>query len=108
MTPVLNPRHEQWLVRIILWTMTAVTIAVLVFIIAFILRKGLPAVNLDFLLENPADMGKKGGIFSTIVASTPRSTRQTGSVPSAVVESISESISESLPTPGFESVDSAP
>ena len=68
MTPVLNPRHEQWLVRIILWTMTAVTIAVLVFIIAFILRKGLPAVNLDFLLENPADMGKKGGIFSTIVA----------------------------------------
>jgi len=47
--------------------MTVLTVAVLVFIIFFILRKGLPAVTMDFLTKNPVDMGKGGGIFSTIV-----------------------------------------
>jgi len=68
MTPLMHPRLEQRLVRAVLWTMTALTIAVLVFIIVFVLRKGLPALNLDFLLQNPSDMGKKGGIFSTVAA----------------------------------------
>jgi phosphate transport system permease protein len=68
MTPLMHPRLEQRLVRAVLWTMTALTIAVLVFIVVFVLRKGLPALNLDFLLQNPSDMGKKGGIFSTIAA----------------------------------------
>jgi phosphate transport system permease protein len=38
-----------------------------VFIIVFILRKGLPTIDFGFLTENPVDMGKEGGIFSTIV-----------------------------------------
>ncbi len=67
MSPV-SPRLEQSAARIVLWTMTALTVAVLFFIIVFVLRKGLPAVNLDFLTRNPVDMGKGGGIFSTIVA----------------------------------------
>ena len=67
MSPV-SPRLEQSAARIVLWTMTALTVAVLFFIIVFVLRKGLPAVNLDFLTRNPMDMGKGGGIFSTIVA----------------------------------------
>jgi phosphate transport system permease protein len=62
-----GPRFEQSAVRILLWIMTGLTIGVLVFIIVFILRKGLPAVDLDFLTKNPVDMGKGGGIFSTIV-----------------------------------------
>ena len=63
----LNPRVEQNIVKVILWGMTIVTVAVLVFIIGFILRKGLPAVDWGFLVKNPVDMGKGGGIFSTVV-----------------------------------------
>lgn len=62
-----NPRVEQRIVGVLLWGMTVVTVAVLVFIIAFVLKKGLPAVNWGFLVENPVDMGKEGGIFSTII-----------------------------------------
>jgi phosphate transport system permease protein len=47
--------------------MTLVTVAVLLFIILFILRKGVPALSWDFLTQDPVDMGKAGGIFSTIV-----------------------------------------
>jgi phosphate transport system permease protein len=47
--------------------MTLVTVGVLLFIIFFILRRGLPVLSLEFLTANPADMGKAGGIFSTIV-----------------------------------------
>jgi len=62
-----SPRVEQRVVGALLWSMTAVTVAVLVFIVAYVLKKGLPAVDVAFLVENPADMGKAGGIFSTIV-----------------------------------------
>ncbi len=61
------PRIEQRLVGAVLWAMTIVTVAVLVFIIAYVLKKGLPAVDWGFLVRNPTDMGKEGGIFSTIV-----------------------------------------
>jgi phosphate transport system permease protein len=63
----MKPRIEQRAWSIVLWTMTAVTVAVLVFIIVFILRKGLPTIDFGFLTKNPVDMGKEGGIFSTIV-----------------------------------------
>ena len=63
----LNPRIEQKVVRTILWLFTFVTVAILIFIVVFILRKGLPVVNWEFLSKNPLDMGRSGGIFSTIV-----------------------------------------
>ena len=63
----LNPRFEQKIVRTVLWLFTFITVAILVFIIIFILRKGLPAVTWEFLSKNPQDMGRSGGIFSTIV-----------------------------------------
>jgi phosphate transport system permease protein len=63
----INPRAEQAVVRAALWTLTVITVAILVYIIVFVLRKGLPALSWDFLSRNPADMGKSGGIFSTIV-----------------------------------------
>ncbi len=63
----LNPRIEQKIVRTVLWLFTFTTVAILVFIVVFILRKGLPVVNWEFLSRNPADMGRSGGIFSTIV-----------------------------------------
>lgn len=63
----LDPRATQRLAQAVLWAMTGLTVAVLLFIIVFILRKGLPAIDLDFLTRNPVDMGKGGGIFSTIL-----------------------------------------
>ncbi|HSA95047.1 MAG TPA: phosphate ABC transporter permease PstA [Acidobacteriota bacterium] len=62
----INPRAEQAVVRAALWTLTVITVAILVYIIVFVLRKGIPALSWDFLSKNPADMGKSGGIFSTI------------------------------------------
>jgi len=63
----IDPRTEQKIVRVVLWTLTGITVAILFFIIAFILRKGVPALGWNFLTKNPVDMGKGGGIFSTVV-----------------------------------------
>ena len=63
----LDPRAEQRAVSAVLWTLTVVTVAILFFIIAFVLRKGVPVLSWDFLTGNPVDMGKAGGIFPTIV-----------------------------------------
>lgn len=63
----LDPRREQRIARAVLSLFTFLTVLILVFIVVFILRKGLPVLGLKFLTENPADMGKSGGIFSTIV-----------------------------------------
>lgn len=62
-----NPRAEQKVVQVVLWLMTLITVFILFFIIVFILRKGLPVINASFLTKNPVDMGKSGGIFSTII-----------------------------------------
>jgi phosphate transport system permease protein len=63
----LGPRFEEKAVRVGLWALTLITVGVLVFIIVFILRRGLPVLSLEFLTANPMDMGKSGGIFSTVV-----------------------------------------
>ena len=63
----IDPRTEQSVVRVVLWTFTATTVAILFFIIVFVLRKGLPALSWEFLSKNPLDMGREGGILSTIV-----------------------------------------
>jgi phosphate transport system permease protein len=65
----ISPRLTQAVVVALLGLATAATLAVLVFIIVFILRKGLPAVNLEFLFTRPRDMGRAGGIWPAIVAS---------------------------------------
>jgi len=63
----LDPRLEQRLVKAVLWGLTATTVLVLLAIIFFILRKGLPVLDFSFLTRNPVDMGRGGGIFSTII-----------------------------------------
>jgi len=54
--------------KALLWTLTGFTLFILVFIIVNISIKGLPQVTPSFLLKEPMDMGRAGGIFSTIVA----------------------------------------
>jgi len=62
-----NPRREQKIARAFLWLFVLITVFILLFIIVFILRKGLPVLGWSFLTKNPVDMGRAGGIFSTIV-----------------------------------------
>ena len=64
----LHPRIVQTLMKSVLWAMTGFTLLILVFIIVDISIKGLPQVTLGFLSHEPQDMGRAGGIFSTIVA----------------------------------------
>ena len=64
----LDPRFSQCLAKTLLWTLTGFTLFILVFIIVTISLNGLPQVTLSFLLKDPADMGRAGGIFSTIAA----------------------------------------
>ena len=61
------PKITQALAVTILGVATLLTVVVLVFIIAFVLVKGLPGVTWGFLSSAPKDMGKAGGIFPTLV-----------------------------------------
>jgi phosphate transport system permease protein len=46
---------------------TLLSVAVVAFIIGFVLDKGLPQLSLEFLFSAPRNMGKAGGIFPAIV-----------------------------------------
>jgi phosphate transport system permease protein len=61
------PKITQAIAVTILGTATFLTVMILVFIIAFVLTKGLPGVSAEFLLSAPKDMGRAGGIFTTLV-----------------------------------------
>jgi phosphate transport system permease protein len=63
------PRHVQTIAVGLLGAATLLTLVVLVFIIAFVLKKGLPVVTWTFLSSAPEDMGRAGGIFPMIVGS---------------------------------------
>ena len=64
----LHPQTSQALMKTLLWSLTGFTLLILIFIIVDISIKGLPQVTLGFLTHEPQDMGRAGGIFSTIVA----------------------------------------
>jgi phosphate transport system permease protein len=64
----LPPRYSQWLAVALMAMATLTTLLVLIFIILFILEKGLPTLSWEFLLSLPRDMGKAGGILPVILA----------------------------------------
>jgi phosphate transport system permease protein len=58
----------QQVARVALWTATALTVGVLVFIIGFVMQRGLATLSWSFLTEAPRRSGEEGGIFPTIVS----------------------------------------
>jgi phosphate transport system permease protein len=62
-----SPTVTERIVVALLWAMAAITIAVLVFIIGYILLHGLPHVTWSFLTESPRRMGREGGVLPMIV-----------------------------------------
>ena len=65
---LIPPVIWQRVVRLFLILMTAITLAILFFIIIYILSRGLRTVTPGFLFTLPERMGKEGGILSTVVA----------------------------------------
>ena len=61
------PKHTQRIAIALLGTATGVTLVVLLFIVGFVLEKGLPVVSFSFLFSMPKDMGRAGGILPTLV-----------------------------------------
>jgi phosphate transport system permease protein len=62
-------KASQGVVVAVLGAATLLSLAIVAFIIGFVLEKGLPQISLEFLFSNPRNMGKEGGILPTIVAS---------------------------------------
>lgn len=63
----LSPVAVERTVVTAMWLMAALTVGVLLFIIAFIVAHGLPHITWSFLTQSPESMGRKGGIFPMIV-----------------------------------------
>ena len=64
---LLSPRRAQLVARVVLWSMMAITVAILVFIVLFILERGIAHVTWTFLTESPRLSGKEGGVLPIIV-----------------------------------------
>jgi phosphate transport system permease protein len=64
---LITPRQAQLIARIILWSAMAATVAVLLFVILFILERGLSHMTWDFLTDSPRRSGKEGGVLPMIV-----------------------------------------
>lgn len=66
-TTVKKNRITEKLFFSLLWAAALITIIVLIAIIGHVLINGLSHISLEFLTHEPENMGKEGGIFSSIV-----------------------------------------
>ena len=57
----------QGIAKVLIWIAALSTIAVMILILFQILKEGLPAISPSFLLDSPRNMGREGGIFTTII-----------------------------------------
>jgi phosphate transport system permease protein len=60
-------KRSEAIAKALLWGAALLTLAVLIFILIYILQRGLPVLSPEFLLGSPEQMGREGGIFPTIV-----------------------------------------
>lgn len=60
-------RTGERIAKAVIWTAAVFVLAVLSAIIIYLLYKGLPMISWSFLTEIPRNMGRDGGISSTIV-----------------------------------------
>ncbi len=63
----ITARITQRLAVAVLGGATLLTLVALVYVVGFVLEKGLAVVNFDFLLSDSKDMGRAGGIFPTLI-----------------------------------------
>jgi phosphate transport system permease protein len=63
----ISPRVTQGAAIAVLAGATALTLLVLVYLVLFVLGRGLPGVSWSFLFSRSSDMGRHGGILQTLV-----------------------------------------
>jgi phosphate transport system permease protein len=63
----IKPRLVDKIVRLFFNFQAFFTVGILVVIVAVIFFKGAPHISLGFIFSSPEDMGRHGGIFSTII-----------------------------------------
>ncbi|MCC6242952.1 MAG: phosphate ABC transporter permease PstA [Gemmatimonadaceae bacterium] len=63
-----RPRLAQQLARVGLWSATALTVGILVFVVVFVMQRGMGMLTWSFLSDVPRRSGAEGGIFPTIVS----------------------------------------
>lgn len=68
MNRIISPKNAQRIMKSVFWASGIITIIILLVIIGYIIIKGLPIINLEFLLADPIDSGKSGGIAPMIVS----------------------------------------
>lgn len=68
MNRIISPKNAQKIMKSVFWASGIITVIILLVIIGYILLKGLPIINLEFLLADPIDSGKSGGIAPMIVS----------------------------------------
>ncbi|GHV44866.1 phosphate ABC transporter, permease protein PstA [Clostridia bacterium] len=63
----LNARTGEKIARWVIWLTALFVIVILMAIMIYILVKGLPTINWAFITESPHNMGRSGGVASTIL-----------------------------------------
>ncbi|PKL67316.1 MAG: phosphate ABC transporter, permease protein PstA [Methanobacteriales archaeon HGW-Methanobacteriales-1] len=66
---IISPKNAQKIMKSIFWASGILTIIILIVIIGYIILKGMPVISLEFLLADPIDSGRAGGIAPMIVSS---------------------------------------
>jgi phosphate transport system permease protein len=67
MSTRLNQKTTQKIAKVVIWSAAILVLLLLFSIIIYILSKGIPHITWQFLTQVPSDMGRSGGILSTIV-----------------------------------------
>ncbi|MCL2539002.1 MAG: phosphate ABC transporter, permease protein PstA, partial [Oscillospiraceae bacterium] len=62
-----NSKTQENTAKLIIWAAALFVLAILTSILVHILIKGLPSINWGFLTEIPRNMGRSGGISSSII-----------------------------------------
>lgn len=63
----ISRHYTQTLAKVLIWSSAFATLAVMFLILYQVMREGLPLLTLSFFLDPPRQMGRTGGISSTIV-----------------------------------------
>jgi len=63
----MKPQTAEKIAKAVIWTAALFVIAILAAIIIYILVKGLPMISWEFLTQIPRNMGREGGVSSTII-----------------------------------------
>lgn len=64
-----SPKTSQKIMNGVFILSGVITLLILVTILGYILVKGLPVINFEFLFLSPIDAGREGGIFPMIISS---------------------------------------